>query len=255
MANNQSTQPLPPLPIFRGEGYDFWQIRMRTLLMSQDLWEFVATGFNEADGDRGRLRENKKKDARALSLIQQAVHDDVFSRIAAATTARQAWNLLQTEYQGDTKVKTVKLQGLRREFETLQMKDGEPVADFLSRTMKIVNQKRAYGETVTDQTVVEKVLRSLPVRWDHVVAAIEESKDLSVLSFDQLMGSLQAHEARVNRGVESVNEEQALQAVSREQTGTQEEERTGSYRGRGRFSSRSRGRGRGRFSGRGRGCG
>ncbi|KAJ0508279.1 putative RNA-directed DNA polymerase [Helianthus annuus] len=253
MANNQQTQPLPPLPIFKGEGYEFWHIRMRTSLMSQDLWDFVATGFNEGDGDRNRLRENKKKDARALSLIQQAVHDEVFSRIVAATTAKQAWTVLQTEYQGDSKVKMVKLQGLRRDFETIQMKEGEAVADFLSNVMKIVNQKRAYGETVTDQKVVEKVLRSLPVRWDHVVTAIEESKDLSVLTFDQLMGSLQAHEARVNRSVEAVTEEQAFQAFSKEQTGQREDERPGSYRGRGRNSLRGRGRGRGRFSGRGRG--
>ncbi|GKA34874.1 hypothetical protein Tco_0721303 [Tanacetum coccineum] len=38
-------------------------------------------------------------------------------------------------------------------------------------------------------------------RFDHVVAAIEESKDLSVLSFDELVGFLQAYEARINRSV------------------------------------------------------
>ncbi|KAJ0865267.1 putative RNA-directed DNA polymerase [Helianthus annuus] len=237
-----------PLPIFKGEGYEFWSIRMRTLLMSHDLWDFVETGYNPNDGDQGRLKENKRKDSRALSLIQQAVHDDVFSRIAAATTARQAWTLLQTEYQGDSKVKTVKLQSLRREFETLQMKDAEAVADFLSRVMKIVNQKRAYGEAVTDQSVVEKVLRSLTPRWDHVVTAIEESKDLSTLSFDQLMGSLQAHEARVNRGMEISEEEKVFQTMS-----GGEDNRMGSFRGRGRGVSRGRGRGRGRFGGRGRG--
>ncbi|KAD4386084.1 hypothetical protein E3N88_26253 [Mikania micrantha] len=151
MAASSSNQSLPPLPIFKGEGYDFWSIRMKTILMSQDLWEFIATGYNEEDNDRTRLRDHRKKDARALSLIQQATHDEVFSRIVAASTSRQAWNLLQTEFQGDSKVRTVKLQGLKREFETLQMKEGEAVASYLSRVMKNVNQQRAYGETVTDQ--------------------------------------------------------------------------------------------------------
>ncbi|XP_076926485.1 uncharacterized protein LOC143589674 [Bidens hawaiensis] len=231
------TVPSTPLPIFKGEGYEFWSIRMKTLLISHDLWDTVGSGYNEKDNDRPRLREKMKKDAKALSLIQQAVHDEVFSRIAAASTSKQAWTLLQTEYQGDSKVKTVKLQGLGRDFETLQMKEGEGVADFLSKVMKNVNQKRAYGEDVSDQLVVESVLRSLPPRWDHVVTAIEKSKDLSRLSFDQLMGSLQAHEVIVNRNVDQVEEEHAFQA--REDNGGP------AYRGRRSPVTRSRGRGRG----------
>lgn len=218
---------------------------MKTLLRSQDLWDYVERGFEENEEDMVRLKENQKKDARALAIIQQAVHDSVFSRIAAATTARQAWLLLKTEYQGDSKVKMVKLQTLRREFETLQMKEGEIVADFLSRVMKNVNQKRAFGKDVSDQTIIEKVLRSLPLKWDHVVTAIEESKDLTVMTFDQLMGSLQAHEDRVNRGANANVEEQAFQASANSDNGrTNQSWNRGANRGRGRGRGRSFGRGR-----------
>ncbi|KAJ0556958.1 putative RNA-directed DNA polymerase [Helianthus annuus] len=242
-ASSDSTQQ-PVTPVFKGEGYEFWSIRMKTLLRSKDLWEFVSQGFSAEDNDQTKLKKNRKEDARALALIQQGVHDSVFSRIAAATTAKQAWTLLQTEFQGDSKVLTVKLQGLRREFETLQMKDNEAISDFLSRVMQIVNNKRAYGEEVTDQVIVEKVLRSLPSKWDHVVTAIEESKDLATLSFDQLMGSLQSHETRVNRSNDVVKEEQAFPAEA--------DETHMPIRGRGRGTFRGRGRGRGRSFGRGR---
>jgi alpha-ketoglutarate-dependent taurine dioxygenase len=50
-----------------------------------------------------------------------------------------------------------------------------------------------------------KVLRSLTTEFDHVVAAIEESKDLSTYSFDELMGSLQVHEVRLLRSEEKDN--------------------------------------------------
>lgn len=58
---------------------------------------------------------------------------------------------------------------------------------------------RTYRAKVDDQIISENVLHSLTLKFDHVVAAIEESKDLSVFSFDELMGSLQAHEVRINR--------------------------------------------------------
>ncbi|XP_023522604.1 uncharacterized protein LOC111786601, partial [Cucurbita pepo subsp. pepo] len=104
----------------------------------------------------------------------------------------------------------VKLQYLRRDFETLLMTNGESIADFLSRAMAIVSQMRTYGEKISDETIAAKVLRSLTPKFDHVVAAIEEAKDLSILSLDELMGSLQAHESRINRASER-NEEKALQ--------------------------------------------
>ena len=60
---------------------------MKTLLKSQDLWDFVEHGYADPRDDESKLQENRKKDSNALVIIQQAVHDNVFSRIAAATTS------------------------------------------------------------------------------------------------------------------------------------------------------------------------
>ena len=187
--------------------------------------------------EKERLRETKKNDAKALFIIQQAVHETIFSQIAAATTSKQAWSILQKKFLGDSKVMTVKLQSLRRDFETLLMTNGESIADFLSRSMAIVSQMRTYGEKISNETIVAKVLRSLTPKFDHVVTAIEEAKDLSILSIDELMSSLQAHEARINRALER-NEEKALEV--KETTNNENNERenihlVGISRGRGGF--------------------
>lgn len=50
----------PLIPIFKGEGYEFRSIRMKTLLRSQDRWDLVDIGFQEI-GDAGQLRETKKE--------------------------------------------------------------------------------------------------------------------------------------------------------------------------------------------------
>ena len=79
------------------------------------------------------------------------------------------------------------------------MKEGEKVKDFFSIVTEIGNQIKSYGEEVPEKKVVEKILRSLPQKFEHVVAVIEETKDLTKLSQYELMGSLEAHEERVNR--------------------------------------------------------
>ncbi|KAM0947417.1 hypothetical protein DsansV1_C08g0086031 [Dioscorea sansibarensis] len=83
----------PSLPIFKGENYDFWSIKMRTLFKSQNLWDLVENGYQEQD-EEARLKENKKKDSEALFFIQQAMHETLFSRIAATTTSKQTWEVL-----------------------------------------------------------------------------------------------------------------------------------------------------------------
>lgn len=70
--------------------------------------------------------------------------------------------------------------------------------DFSSKIVIIVNQIRGLGYKIGEEQVMSKVLRSLAPKFDFIVVAIEESKDISKLSLDKLTGSLQAHEVRVN---------------------------------------------------------
>jgi gag-polypeptide of LTR copia-type len=94
------------------------------LLKSQGLWELVEIGASSIDPIP---IETAKRDAKALFFIQQAVHDTVFVKIAAAETTKEAWTILKTTFQGSSKVVAIKLQGLRREFETLNMNQDESV--------------------------------------------------------------------------------------------------------------------------------
>ena len=79
------------------------------------------------------------------------------------------------------------------------MKVTYSIDSFFTHAKAIINLLRSYGETVGDQKVVEKILRSLPTKSDPVVIAIEESEDLTQLSVDELMGSVLSHEQRLNR--------------------------------------------------------
>ncbi|XP_022007976.1 uncharacterized protein LOC110907282 [Helianthus annuus] len=137
-------------------------------------------------------RKELKRDAQALAVIQQGVHDTLFSRIAAAETSQDAWEILRMEFQGDSQVQAVKLQ---------------------------VSQQRAFGEEISDQKIVRKILRSLTARFDYVVPSIEVAYDLNTLAPIKPMGSLQSQEERLNGRMgesKSVNkersDEQALQA-------------------------------------------
>jgi hypothetical protein len=77
------------------------------------------------------LKENRKKDNKALGLIQQGLNKSIFTNISSVASSKMAWDILEAYYQGVSKVKTVKLQNLRRDFKNLKMKDNESVDTFM----------------------------------------------------------------------------------------------------------------------------
>ncbi|RVW68250.1 hypothetical protein CK203_064681 [Vitis vinifera] len=63
-----------------------------------------------------------------------------------------------------------------------------------SRFLVIVNELEALRKTYTEVEKVMKILRSLPKKWETKVTAIQEAKDLTKLSLEELIGSLMTYE-------------------------------------------------------------
>jgi hypothetical protein len=77
------------------------------------------------------------------------------------------------------------------------MKEDETVGKYFLRVEEMVNAMKALGETIDEPSLVQKILRSLPDRFNPKVYAIEELNDLKTLGFDQLLGTLTAREMRI----------------------------------------------------------
>ncbi|KAM1079184.1 hypothetical protein ACFX2B_013776 [Malus domestica] len=212
-------------PIFDGENYDYWRIRMTTIFKSYDLWEMVQYGYDlpEMEIDAleedltekqiATLKENRMNDARALGIIQGAVSDFIFPRIANEETAKAAWDTLQQEYRGDVKVRKVKLQSLRRDFEYTRMREDEPLKDYFSRLFDVVTQMKIYGEELPNERIVQKLLISLTKPYDSIVSVIEETKDTDTLNVQDVMASLRAFDQRLERHADSATEK-AFQSLN-----------------------------------------
>ncbi|XP_028061494.1 uncharacterized protein LOC114264962 [Camellia sinensis] len=195
---------------------------MQVLLASQDLWKLVDRGYDEPatledernlnDAQKTTLKDSRKRDKKALYLLYQGIDESSFKKIAAATTSKKAWSILRNSHRGIEKTIRVRLQVLRGEFEMLHMNENKSIFEYFNRTLTIVNQMRRYGEKMESLQVIEKILRSLSPKFEHVVVAIEESKDLSAMTTDELMGTLEIHEQRINKKTPSSSLEQALQS-------------------------------------------
>ncbi|XP_024179138.1 uncharacterized protein LOC112185163 [Rosa chinensis] len=186
------------VPIFSGENFDFWMIKMRTMFISHELWSYVDEGYtvpeieNMSNAQRVELKTNIKKDAKVLGILQNSVSDEIFPRITNEETAKAAWDVLLLEFKGSEKVRAVKLQSLRRDFEYTRMNETELLNDYSTRLTDIVNQIKTYGEPVTEKRVVQKILMSLNRKYDAIICIIEETRDMETLGVQDVMGTLKA---------------------------------------------------------------
>uniref|UniRef100_A0A1U7XRR8 Uncharacterized protein LOC104237191 n=1 Tax=Nicotiana sylvestris TaxID=4096 RepID=A0A1U7XRR8_NICSY len=202
-------------PRLTKDNYEKWCLRMKAIPGSQDVWEIVDRGYAKPDNEEALpqnekdvLAKTKKKDQQALTPIHQCLDDAMFEKVADATTSNEAWEILQNSLQGVDKV--------------------------------VVNQLNRYGEDIEDVRVVEKILRTLTPKFDFVVCAIEESKNLDSMTVEQLEGSLQTHEEMIKR-----RQEVALEQLLKTQASFKDYGGAKSYRVKGRRRGRD-GHGRGR---------
>nr|KYP66838.1 Retrovirus-related Pol polyprotein from transposon TNT 1-94 [Cajanus cajan] len=212
---------------------------MKAILGYQEVAEIVEEGYptltkDSTDAQKALYRENKKKDCKATFLIHQCVDEAHFEKIAGAATSQEAWKILEKCSEGAEQLKKVRLQTMRRQYELMQMENNEKIAEFFNRIITHTNAMKNCGEKITDQTIVEKILRTLDPKFDHIVVAIEESKKLEELKVEELQGSLEAHEQRlIERSSVKSDDHQALQAQT---------SKKGRYNSKGNFKGRGRGK-------------
>ena len=141
-----------------------------------------------------------------MNALFSAIINEEFKKISFIETAKEAWTILQTTYEGTKAVKDSKFQRLTTSFEEIKMEEDESFDEFYAKLKDIVNSAFNLGETILEPKVVRKVLRSLP-KWFHAkIIAIEESKDIDSIPLTELVGNLQTYElglARIEKGSKS----------------------------------------------------
>ena len=140
---DQNMKGSSKVPMFEGNDYAFWSIRMKNYLMSlgPDVWTCILENYDVPENIPSH-DEGKKKfwnHAKALNTLQSSLNKKVLAKVLNYTNAKELWQKLVTIYAGDSKVKRETLQTLRVQYEGLKMKEEENISEYLERVDEIVN--------------------------------------------------------------------------------------------------------------------
>ncbi|XP_073051184.1 uncharacterized protein [Primulina eburnea] len=201
-------------PVLDGSNYALWKVKMRVFIKSIDerAWQRVLDGWSppkleDADGDT-RLKpesawtvdevQSSNYNSKALNAIFSSVDTRMFNLITTHVCAKDAWEILQKHCEGSASVRKTRLRMVTSKFESLRMEDKESILEYDCRLRQLSNESHGLGDPIPNERLVNKVLRSLPERFNVKVCAIEESKDTSNINLDELMSSLRTFEMNLD---------------------------------------------------------
>ena len=196
---------------------------MRAFLQSLDekVWQAVEIGWTKpteapADWDDAKIKAANFNN-KALNALFSAITNEEFKKISSTETAKEAWIILQTTYEGTKAVKDSKLQRLITSFKEIKMEEDKYFDEFYAKLKDIVNSAFNLGETIPEPKIVRKVLRSLLERFHANITAIEKSKDIDKIPLTELIGNLQTYELGLTKiGKFDKSKSMALKAKSSE---------------------------------------
>ncbi|GJR11396.1 hypothetical protein Tco_0794048 [Tanacetum coccineum] len=154
----------------------------------------------QADDLKRRLAKNNE----AKMVIYNALPRKEYERIFMCNTAKEIWKTLLITHQGNNQVKDNKIDLLVQEYEQFVISKDESIYSNFARFNTIITSLKSLDKSYSRKNYVRKFLRALHSKWRALITAIEESKDLTSLSLDELIGNLKVHEMIIKKDSEIV---------------------------------------------------
>ncbi|GJX55561.1 retrovirus-related pol polyprotein from transposon TNT 1-94 [Tanacetum coccineum] len=184
-------------PLFESDSFIYWKNRFETYVKSKDLdlWHVITNGdfqpiqqnpktkldevilFEKQSDD---LKKKLAKNNEAKMVIYNALPRKEYERIFMCNTTKEIWKTLLITHQD------------------------ESIDSAFARFNTIITSLKALDEGYSSKNYVRKFLRALHLKWRAKVTAIEESKDLTSLSLDELIGNLKVHKMIIKKDSEIV---------------------------------------------------
>jgi hypothetical protein len=149
---------------------------MRKYIQAQgfQVWQSIVDGYTTptippTNDKEVKIDENNSK---AINALLNGLSDTVFTKVSYCKYAKDIWDKLRNIYEGDSKVKATKLQTYKGQFEQLKIKEDEDITTYFLRFDEIVNAIIGLGEEIEESVIVQKVLRSLPMRFNPKISTL-----------------------------------------------------------------------------------
>nr|GFB29073.1 hypothetical protein [Tanacetum cinerariifolium] len=198
------------LPILNPNEFDLWKMRIEQyfLMTNYSLWEVILNGNSPSptrilDGavqiiapttEEQRLAKKNKLKTRETLLM--ALPDKYQLKFNIHKDAKSLIEVTEKRFGGNKETKKVQKTILKQQYENFGT-SSESLDQIHDRLQKLISQLEILGETISQEDINLKFLRSLPLEWKTHTLIWRNKADLEEQSLDDLFNNLKVSKAEV----------------------------------------------------------
>ncbi|GJS87879.1 hypothetical protein Tco_0770515 [Tanacetum coccineum] len=162
-------------------------------------------------------RKNELKARGTLLMALPYEHQLKFNIYKCAKTLMEA---IEKRFGGNKESKKTQKTLLKQQYENFNGSSSEGLDQTYDRLQKLISQLEILGETISQEDMNLKFLRSLPSEWKTHTLIWRNKPDLDTLSMDDLYNNLKIYETKVKGSSSSNQNSQNVAFVSSNNSGS-----------------------------------
>ncbi|GJX82211.1 putative ribonuclease H-like domain-containing protein [Tanacetum coccineum] len=214
--------------------FELWKIRIEQYFLMTDyaLWEVIVNGdspppkrtvdgveqtYPPTTAEEKLARKNELKARGTLLMALPNEHQLKFNTYKCAKTLMEA---IEKRFGGNKESKKTQKTLLKQQYENFNGSSLEGLDQTYDRLQKLISQLEILGETISQEDMNLKFLRSLPSEWKTHTLIWRNKPDLDTLSMDDLYNNLKIYETKVKGSSSSNQNSQNVAFVSSNNSGS-----------------------------------
>ncbi|GJX46065.1 putative ribonuclease H-like domain-containing protein [Tanacetum coccineum] len=174
------------LPVLNPDEFELWTMRIEQYFLMTDyaLWEVILNGDSPLP-------------TRTVNGVKTTVPPTTTEQKLARKNELKAKGALLMALPNENQLKFNTYKSAKTLMETIEKRFGEGLDQIYDRLQKLISQLEIHGETISQEDVNLKLLRSLPSEWKTHTLIWRNKPDLEDLSMDDLYNNLKIYEAEI----------------------------------------------------------
>ncbi|GJT02269.1 hypothetical protein Tco_0823438 [Tanacetum coccineum] len=216
------------VPMLKPGEYEIWRMRMEQYIQMVDysLWEVIENGnappitklvegvktiiaHSTAEEKAQRRLELKARITLLMGIPNE--HQLKFNSIKDVKLLLQA---IEKRFGGNGATEKTQRNLLKQQYKNFTTSNSEVLDQTFDKLQKLISQLEIHGESISQEDVNQKFLRSLSPEWNIHTIVWRNKPEINTLSLDDLYNNLKIYEPKVKRTSSSSSNTQNIAFVS-----------------------------------------
>ncbi|GJV20569.1 putative ribonuclease H-like domain-containing protein [Tanacetum coccineum] len=144
-------------------------------------------------------KAQKRLEVKARSTLMMGIPNEHQLKFNSIKDAKLLMEAIEKRFGGNATTKKTQRNLLKQQYENFTAPSSEMLDQTFDRLQKLVSQLELLGETISQEDVNQKLLRSLSPEWNTHVVVWRNKTDLDTMSMDDLYNNLKVYKPEVKR--------------------------------------------------------